>query len=232
MTELKPAGPIHFFDSFVDQYIAPELSRFKEAEIPDLTKEFDHAPHWIANSLLNRAFRWRLPGDMGRFMLAYVRRVQHAFSAYHAARQTTADYLTSRMDVQPSWRTYYRALEQWENFTLQCVIAIDLMRKLAEADLFDKKDLNMPAIGRLYGIGNKVKHLESRDGNDEENVNNTVPLWLSNDGLQSYGLSLTYIEAADELRRLSGWANKMQDPMAHLQFPANDNEVAKTPAES
>lgn len=211
MTNLIKPETMQFTDDFLNLYIAPNLSRFSQAEIPDLKSEF--AGNWIASSLMNRFLKGKFSGDFGRWALAYIRRTHHAFAAYHDARQATSDYLASSLKPQPSWLTYYRALEFWENFTLQSQMAISLLVQMNENQkVFDDNERPRGPSARLYHIGNSVKHLESL-GDRHPNVEDTVPLWLTNDGLKTLKYELSYLEAAHELRGLAQLADKLQNPM-------------------
>jgi hypothetical protein len=78
---------------------------------------------------------------------------------------------------------------------------------------------------RLHTIGNKVKHLSP----EEYGPADTVPLWLSNAGLHSFGVAVTYAEAGDDLRQLAEMTEQIQNPRAFMEsFAAVKGQAASS----
>jgi hypothetical protein len=61
-------------------------------------------------------------------------------------------------------------------------------------------------------MANHIKHTASCVQSEQCLPEHTVPLWLSSTGLQSFGLSVTYLEAADILRAICTLADELQNP--------------------
>jgi hypothetical protein len=176
------ASMMHVTNYTLDTYIHPELSTFTSAEIPDLTAQFPQAPHWVGNHFLNSIFFGKFAPPVRQLVIGIVRRTHTAFAAYHRGRKAALDYLGSARSSR-SVSTYFDALNHWEMFALTYVMVVDLYVKLGDGrKLFQKNDGSCSF--RLYTIGNKVKHLSP----DEYGPADTVPLWLSNVGLHSFGV--------------------------------------------
>jgi hypothetical protein len=72
-------------------------------------------------------------------------------------------------------------------------MSIDLFRWLNEGlGLFQKNDGSKEQ--RLYEIANLIKHTASAITSGQCGEADTVPLWLANDGICSFGLIVTYAE--------------------------------------
>jgi hypothetical protein len=197
----------------LDTFVAPDLSKFTDAEIPDLTAMFPQAPHWVGNHFLNNVFGGQFDPPIRQIVLGIVRRAYAAFKAFHQARKATLDYVEGIKSGRQPIRIYFEALDHWEMFALSYVMVVDLFRKLGGGrNLFGKHDGSLSF--RLYSIGNKIKHLN----HDEYRPTDTVPLWLSNTGLLSFGLAVTFPEAADELRQVAEMADRLQNPRGFVEW--------------
>jgi hypothetical protein len=149
-------------------------------------------------------------------VLGYLRRVHHAFEAYHAAREATLRYLDGNQPDNPRIQPYYDAIAIWEGFALQAGMATDLFKWLNDGvGAFSKNDGS--STYRLYTIANQVKHVASCVDSGQCSSNENVPLWLSNVGLQSFGVAVSFDEAAEELRGLATLADKLQDPKGFVE---------------
>jgi hypothetical protein len=141
-----------------------------------------------------------------------LRRTASAFTSYHDAKLLTHKFLESRSPSQPGIRLYNNAVTKWEHFILESQICIDLLNHVnGNNKLFQKLDGSQEQ--RLYTIANHIKHVPKvlRSQNIEDNE--VMPLWLSNEGLESYGqYYLSYIEASEHLRGMAMLADDVQDP--------------------
>ena len=95
-------------------------------------------------------------------------------------------------------------------------MAYDLYKWLSKSSgAFSKNDGS--SAFRLYTITNQIKHLSSCVNSGQCGHNDTIPLWLSNSGLHSFNISLSFLEAAEELRALSMLANDLQDAKSFVE---------------
>jgi hypothetical protein len=196
--------------ALLSKFIAPGIAEFTSAAIPDLTAKFPQAPHWVVNHFLNNVLRAAFKDRWRQVVLGFVRRSHNAFVAYHDARKQTLEYLDGNEPHNPRVGRYFDAVSSWENFALQVSMAIDLFRWLNQGQgAFEKNDGSKEQ--RLYEIANLVKHTASAVNSGQCAESDTVPLWLSNQGLHSFGLSVTYVEASEILNDVAVLADDYQD---------------------
>jgi hypothetical protein len=204
----------------LDRFIAPDISKFTSATIPDLSPEFPEARHWLGNHFLNNFVEGSFKDRARQITVGYLRRVYHAFVTYHNARETTLRYLSGNQPDNPRIQQYYESIALWEWFILQAAMALDLYKWLnSGTGAFSKND-GSSTFG-LYTIANQIKHLSGCVDSGQCGPNESVPLWLSNAGLQSFNISLLYTEAAEELRALAELADQLQDPKAFVASRAH-----------
>jgi hypothetical protein len=205
---------VQWSSALLDQLIAPGISTFRAAQIPDVSGEFPQAEYWLTNHFLNTVLRARFRDGVRQVAVAFLRRAQDAHAAYVAARECTLHFLASAQPGNPGVRGYYAAVGAWEAFALQSAIAMDLFRWLNDGTgAFVKNDGSMES--RLYTIANQIKHTASCVESGQCRPEHTVPLWLTAGGLESFDdLRVSYDEAAQVLRDICRLADRVQDPGA------------------
>jgi hypothetical protein len=103
-------------------------------------------------------------------------------------------------------------------------MALDLFRWLNQGEgAFKKNDGTKEQ--RLYDIANCVKHTAGKVDSGQCGPSDTVPLWLTNHGFSSFGLHVTYREAANVLSDLSKLAEEYQDPHSMREKILRDREM-------
>ena len=207
----------------LNSYVSPRFMDFRTAVIPDFTDRFPEAPHWMVNFFLNSVLRARYKPGIQQAVLGYLRRSHHAFTAYHDARRQTLTFLEGHNPHNPKLRAYYDTVAAWEAFALQTSMALDLSRWINKGDgAFKKNDGSKEQ--RLYSMANQVKHVGKCIESGQCTEEDTLPLWLSNAGLESFGIRVTYSEAAEILADVATLADRLQDPLG-LREP--DNETSE-----
>ncbi len=207
--------------TIIDKYMAPGLVEFTGAEVPDLTADFPQAPYWLGNQFLNAIGRATYRDGVRQLVLGYVRRTYHAFQDYHSARALTLAYLDGNNPHNPRLVDYYKAVAQWEAFAIQASMAFDLilgMRRSAGPEahgVFEQGD-GSPE-DRLNLIANQVKHLASCVRSGQCQATDTVPLWLTNNGLASFGVELSYADASAVLTEMAKHSEDLQDPLKYFE---------------
>jgi hypothetical protein len=214
---------MRFSNHVLNEFVAPGLAEFTIAEIPDLRLQFPQAQHWVGNHLLNSVFRARFKHGMRQLVIGYLRRSSRSFNAYHRAREISAKYIEAHSKGAQPIKKYYSAVNSWEEFVLQSGMALDLFRHINCGDGSFKKNDGSPEQ-RLYTIANQVKHTASCVASGQCTEKNTIPLWLSNNGLKSFGISITFIEAASVLADVSRLADGLQDPHPSTGAGASNGE--------
>jgi len=194
----------------LNKFLAPGIFGFTSSDIPDLTQRFPQAPHWVGNHFLNNVLRGHFKDRWRQVVLAFIRRAQNAFLAYHEARRLTQEYLDRNKPDNPHVNRYFGAVTAWENYAVQVSMAIDLFRWINQGiGAFKKNDGSKEQ--RLYEIANLIKHTASAVESGQCPESGTIPMWLENDGLHSFKLSVTFREASEILRDICNLANDFQD---------------------
>jgi hypothetical protein len=207
---------ISWSSNVLHQYVAPGIVEVVAAEIPDLTSQFPEAPYWLANHFLNSIGRGTYAVGTRQLVLGYIRRAFHAFADFHSARQHTHEYLKDNNPHNPWITKYYVAVAGWEAFTLQLSMALDLFKAINLGEgAFKKNDASVE--WRLYTMANQIKHLESCVRSGQCSPTDTVPLWLTNTGLASFSLDVSYSDAAEVLTGVGRLAEELCDPVSLRQ---------------
>lgn len=207
-----------FSKEILDRHIAPHVSSFTKAEIPDMSTWASESPHWIANFFLNSALSASFTPPMNAYAYNFLRRAQFAFSEHHLARESTLAFL-ARNGQSPV--RYAAALFHWECFLGQSWHAFALLVTAWSGKAFDTNDGSVEQ--RLNALYNQMKHVESRIENGQMIPGATVPVWLDNEGLRSVDAQLTYAETADVLKELAKYADALMNPQtAHAALKEPD----------
>jgi hypothetical protein len=195
-----------FSGDIVDRHIAPDVSAFTRADIPDMSTWAKESRHWIANFFLNSVITSFKP-PMNAYAYNFLRRAQAAFTQHGLAHDCTLGFLTAGGQ---SPTRYCDALFHWESFLGQAWHAYNLLRKAFAGTAFKKGGGSVE--DRLNKLYNAMKHVESRIENGQMLPGATVPVWLTNDGLRSIDASMTYLETAEVLKQLGVWADALMNP--------------------
>ena len=201
-----------------DAHIAPGVSSFTEAEIPDMSNCSKESGHWVANFFLNSALNGSFAPPMNAYAYNFLRRAQNAFSEHNNARDNTLAFLSAGAQ---SPQRYASALFHWENFLGQAWHAYALLMTAWKGTAFRKNDGSL--LQRLNALYNQMKHVESRIENGQMIAGATVPVWLENQGLRSVDALLSFAETAEVLTELATYADALSNPRTALQsFTASD----------
>lgn len=190
----------------MDKYVAPGYSGFTAAKIPDMSAISKEQGHWVANFILGGSpLRVTLDDDTRSTFYNFLRRTEAAFLEYEEARQLTMTHL-----ADPKPRQYIKAIGYWERFLSDADRAWALLDR-GEKILFVKDDGSI--LQRLNLLYNRSKHIESAIKSSQLPPNGTLPVWLTNEGLEATDAKLTFEEMADILSDLAKWADAVQDPL-------------------
>lgn len=196
-----------FSDQIRNSHIAPGVSDFTAAAIPEMSTYAKESAHWVSNFFLNSAFRASFRFPMNAYVYNFLRRAQFAFAEHDRARKATLAFLEG--DNQSVTR-YVESLFHWECFLGQAWHAYALLVKAWDGVAFQQNDGSVEQ--RLNALYNQMKHVESRIENGQMPPDATVPVWLENSGLRSIDTNLTFAETAEVLKDLAKYANALMDP--------------------
>ncbi len=207
---------MQFSDYFLDTFIAPELSKFTVAEIPDLSEIGDETHVWIRNYMLSTATGLASPDWAGRpLYYNFLRKTQGALGEYSLARRGTLRFL----DARDLYTVYIDAINHWEStlslaWQASCLFVTNpLVRNTKQKlKIFDTRDDSpFERLDCLYG---RTKHIEKAVRTDGQMPDlGTLPVWLTNDGLKATDKLLTFAELAKILTDLAARADALQDPL-------------------
>ncbi len=138
----------------------------------------------------------------------FLRRAEAGFREYDAARRLTLAHLDRKNADAVS--IYFEAIGHWEQFLSQADHAWDVLVR-GQKVLFVKDDGSV--FQRLDLLYNRSKHLESAIECQQLPPGGTLPVWLTNDGLQAVDGALTFPEISEILTDLANWAEAAQDPL-------------------
>lgn len=198
-----------FSSHILDAHIAPGVSTFTVAEIPNMTSHSKESAHWIANFFLNSAFNGSFAPPMNAYAYNFLRRAQYAFSEHELARESTILFVGGGGQ---SPTKYAKALFHWENFLGQAWHAFAILVTAWDGKAFDKNDGSIEQ--RLNSLYNQMKHVESRIDNAQMLPGATVPVWLENEGLRSVDANLTFTETGEVLMEIAKYADALSNPIS------------------
>lgn len=198
---------VQFSSAVLDTHIAPGVSAFTAADIPDMSSWAQESSHWVANYFLNSALGGSFAPPMNAYAYNFIRRAQYAFSEHAIARASTLAFLAHSSQ---SPRHFADALFHWECFLGQAWHAYGILITAWKGKAFDKNDGSVEQ--RLNALYNQMKHVESRIDNAQLIPGATVPVWLENQGLRSIDTSLAFSETGEVLKELARYADALSNP--------------------
>lgn len=150
-------GGVMYNHQLLDRLIAPEISNFTAADIPDLSIAFKEQNHWMANHFLNSAFSVRFQGKFRLLAINQIYRTQNCLLEYERGRDLTSYYLRRTHPSHPAIEAYFRALSAWESSLINLAIAVDIFKNANNGEgAFQKGDGS--TIEQAYFLANAAKH--------------------------------------------------------------------------
>jgi hypothetical protein len=188
-----------------DIFVAPEMSKFTEASIPDMSTTDDQQEHWLGNFILNNLLSTRFVSPIRQQMYNFLRRSHAAFTEYALAREATRAYLDNPERIL----RYIDAINHWEAFLANawqayCFLGSGQMR------WFGKNDGSV--LQRLCALYSRSKHADAAIERGDFVEDSPLCVWLTNDGLSSTESQLAFDEIAEILTDMARWASAVQDP--------------------
>lgn len=193
-----------FSKSVLDKFLAPRVSKFRGAEIPDLS---DKSSSWLAKFYLNSVLRGSYRDPYRQYIFNYLRRVEAAHAAHKLARDATLTFLSgSRQSIS----RYMDAILHWESFLAQSWMACALIGVLNAERPFKQGDGSVEE--KINLLHNRSKHAENAIDAGQLPPDGSVSVWMENDGLHGLEVILRWEETGEMLHNLSNLANILEDP--------------------
>lgn len=203
-----------FNTDLLNRLFAPGIAEYKVCDAPDITSVHPQAEHWLTNHFLNSMLRSQFQGRFRQYALNQIFRAQTAFHDYHEARDLTLRFLEVSNPGNPASRTYFRAISRWESCLLNLQIFIDVMnqmkRELNDDPVFNKGD-GTPA-DMAYRMANTIKHWGGTIHENRHVDSDTIPLWLTDKGLETRHAQLSCGDLAALISEIASVAELLQDP--------------------
>lgn len=206
-------GSVQFGAAPLDTLLAPGISNFNEAEIPDLTGMFPEADHWLANFFLNCLIGPRYTDQWKQAAITFMFRTQNAIGSYGTARATTLECVGGWSPGRPDFRRYFQAVSQWETVIINMQVTLNLYTVFIDPNAVETGD-----AARLRQIGNRIKHF-AEDIRDQpaNQADLTLPMWLGASGLLVRTANLSFAEIAENIREMAAAADIPQILKPHDQ---------------
>ena len=164
-------------------------------------------------------FRGSFKNKLRQYAFNQLFQAQVAHADYQEARSRTADFLAKGKPGQPAIGAYFRALARWESCLLNLQIFIDVMNRMKKE--FKDERVFKPGDGtpeqRAYDIATTIKHFGSAVADDRHDESDTVPMWLSNEGLRTRATELKFVELAQHVSEVASAADELQDPKSLVE---------------
>src|SRR3972149_13956 len=189
---------VQWHPDILNKFLAPGLASLDKAEIPDLRPDFPQSPHWVANHFLNNVLRASFRSPYRQYAVNFMYRTQATFRFYHAARDATLAYVARGRPDSPNAGLYCEALSNWEATFFNWAIFLDLFRRLNNQDVFAKNDGSTEA--RAHSLHNVIKHHAADIQARALTGDDTLPFWMTSDGVRSKTHELSYRELAQLVR--------------------------------
>jgi hypothetical protein len=169
-----------------DDHFAPEISklticgasRLTELRRPDVTQ-------FAINTILKR----HVPDRESALLFNFVRRASNVLTHYERAISELAAFIDGS---KSDFRLYLASVHDFECCLAELIACHVLLFRVRGSKYFDKNDGS--ALSRLSLMNNEVKHADSSIENGDHQISRTLPLWVTNSGLSSYGASLQWQE--------------------------------------
>lgn len=193
----------------LDKFVAPKMSEFTSANVPDMSEHDGQQHFWTLNFVLNTMLRVDVAQPYRAWIYAFLRYTQAAFDEYELARQAAIEYLSGNRHQHIS--PYLRALYHYEAFLAQADQARTVLSRMDDkAKFFEKGDGSV--LQRLNLLHNKSKHADIAIQSGETPGDTTMALWLSNEGICHNEAVLKYEEMATLLTDLADKATRLSNP--------------------
>lgn len=187
------------------QIYGAEMSEFTTAEIPDMSAVDPEQDHWLANYILNTILSVSVPTPQRQQLFNFLRRCHSALTEYSQGRTSTLAFLADRSRQL----RYLEAIDHWEAFLAYSWRAYQFLAG-GRALWFNRGDGSV--LERLWGLHTRVKHADEAVVRGDIVGDSPLCLWLTNDGLTSTDMTLTFNELGEIVKDLAAWASAVQNP--------------------
>jgi hypothetical protein len=191
----------------LDKFVAPKLSKLTECNIRDMSNYSSQSDHWVSNFVL-KSISPPVAPKTRQYAFFFLRRAEAAFREYDSARGASYDYLSEERERVS---VYFKALFHFETCIAQMWQAYDQTMSFGESITGEKALFYEPRDGSVYERLNKLYNY-SRYAGDNTPEDSTVPVWLTNTGIEAKENSISFAELADLLSEIGDYADTISNP--------------------
>lgn len=203
----------------LDKFVAPKMSELTECNIPDMSNYSSRSDHWVSNFVFISLFGPQVELKLNQHAFFFLLRAEAAFREYDSAKGALCDYLSGERERVS---VYFKALFHFETCIAQMYQAFDQTMIFGERITGEKKLLFEQDDGSVYERLNKLYNY-SRHAADNIPEDSTLPVWLTNTGIEAKETSISFTELADLLSEIGDSA----DTILNLRVPPR-SEVSIT----
>jgi hypothetical protein len=195
---------MHLSNHARDTFVAPHLSKLTDVGAPDIREQ---EKSWVNNYILNTIFKFSIDYPHRQLGLRVLLSIEAAFQEYQAGRESMGVYVEKRHNIS----SYFHALRHFETSALSAYHAYDTIRTMIKKNLFTQNDRS--PLQRLNHLQNIVKHANKDMGQRKVPEGFTVPIWVTNIGLECHDKTeLSFSEFADLMTDLAKLADMISQP--------------------
>lgn len=181
--------------SLLNRIIAPGIADFTGADIPDLAYMAPITVEWLQTDKLFQLYEKHFTGQSRQYAVTLLHRAYACWTIFEQARASSLQYLSQSGHHNPRTALYYTALTQWESCLLTQQNYSDTLTKLHNGHRNFEPGDNTAGC-RAYRMAVAIQTWSTPSRRLSLTDQDTVPLWLSNAGLHTRGISLTFRELA------------------------------------
>lgn len=210
-------------DEVKDRLIAPKISQLESPQIPDISEKRTYP---LNAFIFNFDLSMVVSNKNRQLLFNIIRKIGDAFDEYCFGTISLKNYVESdRKSITP----YFAAVRHFEHCLAHIYQAVLCMNRFAkdysEEKQFEKDDGSV--LDRISTIHNEVKHMDNKFENsstcDEmsyitfsKEINNfeatntsSIPMWLTEQGIECQKGSVSYVELSQEILELLDQAKKL-----------------------
>lgn len=193
--EFKPSNYL------LEKYISSDLSNLTENN----TRPYDKEIQWVNAFILNASLRYRYEEKGRIYVMNLLRRIESTFQQYNTGSHLLDDFLGNN---KVSISTYLSSIVSFEVSISHLYQAYMLGNRMIEGNkLFTRNDGS--SIDKLNKLYNVSKHYDGAISNGFIEELNTIPIWITNEGIKSNNISLDYHELHEMMNEMEFIANEL-----------------------
>jgi len=194
--ELRPSNYL------LDNFVSVDISNLTENN----TIPFDKEIQWVNAFVLNATLRYQYEEKQRIFLMNLLRRIESTFHQYNTGSYLLDDFLNNN---KVSISKYLSAIVCIETSISHLYQAFMLANRMVDGDnkLFTKNDGS--SIDRLNKLYNVSKHYDGTISSGHIEELNTIPIWITNQGIKSIKDSLDFYEFHAMLGEMELIANEL-----------------------